>query len=243
MQCALANNCLALPPIPGRCPWKPEDVEPGTSLATLAGEWWQQRGLHPVYDCFPCQHIHSNFPVGDSAWCGQMVTPAGPVKAPCWNYTYSFDAFRTDGTLKHHGQSLRLPGDLPPGRPIEIFYTYQGTLHNETWYLVRAAPKYAVVAFCSYMLSWTNVGSIVWVRPGHELTAAEHREVRTLYRERFNMSYDTFCEVRHGEDECGGPGEGLSAPGRSRHKPWPVPTFQEVERLHAHLATTREVAL
>lgn len=229
--CAMQHDCLKLPPIPGYCPWKKEDIAPGTTLATISGEWWQERGLNPVYDCFPCQHIHSNVLVHDSAWCAKTVSPVtGPVKAPCWNYTYSYDVFKTDNTLKYYEQSWQLPSDTPPGNPIDIFYTYQGTTHNETWYPVAATEKYAIIAFCSYIMSWINVGSIVWVRPGHELTHSERSDIQALYKDKFNISYHTFCNVRHG-DTCG-----AATHMRTSHaKPRPLLTSKEVEELSYRL--------
>ena len=36
--------------------------------------------------------------VNDSEFCGKTIGPDGPVKAPCWSYTYSYDLFTETGT-------------------------------------------------------------------------------------------------------------------------------------------------
>jgi len=45
-----------------------------------------------------------------------------------------------------------------------------GTTHNETWYILKATDRYVALVDCSYMSGWTNVGSILWVRPNLILT-------------------------------------------------------------------------
>jgi hypothetical protein len=228
LSCAMVNNCLKFPPIPGHCPYREEHVQPDASLASISGEWWQERGYNQLWDCYPCQHIHSNFLVNDSKWCAQTVNPEGPVKAPCWNYTYSYDVFLVDGSTKNYGQSWQLPSDTPKGKPIDIFYTYQGTTHNETWFPVKATEKYTLIAFCSYMMSWINVGSIVWVRSGHELTDAENQEIAHVYKSKFDIDYSTFCNVRHGNDKCDGPN---SLASRNMYLPRSARPFVDPETL------------
>jgi hypothetical protein len=154
--------------------------------------------------------------------------------------------FKVDNTTKNYKQSWQLPSDTPPGKPIEIFYNYQGTTHNETWFPVAATEKYSIIAFCSYIMSWINVGSIVWVRPGHELTESENSEIRTLYKNKFNTSYDDFCYVRHGDkcsasaDMSAGADMRISTPMNSHVKqPRPFLTSREVEELSYHLGLSK----
>merc|ERR1719266_667575 len=132
------------------------------------------------------------FLVNDTEWCAKTVGPHGPVQAPCWNYTYSYDLFLENGSTKYFGQSWQLPNPAQ-GIPIEIYYTYMGTLHNETWYTFQATENYTLIGVCSYMMSWVDVGSIVWVRPGHDLTDAENSAIAKLYKDKFNFSYANFC--------------------------------------------------
>lgn len=97
MACAMNHNCITFAPIDGpKCP-KPE-VDPEASLASLNGEWWQQYGKNALWDCYDCQHIHEMKVVNDTKWCAQTNGPDGPVKAPCFSYTYSYDLFLVKGT-------------------------------------------------------------------------------------------------------------------------------------------------
>jgi len=203
LGCAMEAGCVEFPPIPGSCPYKKEHVQPNSSLASLSGEFWQHRGKNALWDCYPCQHIHSMFQSNDSDFCAQTVFPEkGPVQAPCWAYTYSYDLYMTDGTTKAFGQTWQLPGDVPNGEPIDLYYQYLGSWHNETWFIFQATDNYVLLGDCSYMMSWTNVGSIVWVRPGHVLTDAENAAIGRLYMDYFGWDYADFCYDTHGEENC-----------------------------------------
>ena len=106
MACAMTANCISFAPIDVTCPVAQLEaaIEPGSSLASMKGEWWQHMGKNALWDCYPCQHIHSHSLVEDADWCAQTVGPDGPVQAPCWNYTYSYDLFTMTGT-KYFGQT------------------------------------------------------------------------------------------------------------------------------------------
>ena len=57
------------------------------------------------------------------------------------------------------------------------------------------------------MGAWTNVGSIVWVRPGVELTEAEVADVAATYQAKLGHlgGWDfpqDFCLDRHGPAQC-----------------------------------------
>jgi len=39
------------------------------------------------------------------------------------------------------------------------------------------------------MSGWTNVGSILWVRPKHVLTPEEMTEIATVYKEKLNWNF------------------------------------------------------
>lgn len=201
LACAMTNNCIEFLPIPVTCP-KPT---PGakTSLASLKGEWWQQYGKNKLWDAYPCQHIHKMEEVNDEEFCKQTVGPNGPVQAPCWSYTYSYDLFTETGT-RYFQQTWQLPGDVPEGEPIDIFYTYMGSTHNETWYLLDAVPdRYVILVDCSYMSGWTNVGSILWVRPNVVLTDAEMADIAKVYHERMDWNFPAdFVTDVHGADNC-----------------------------------------
>merc|ERR1712083_933657 len=163
---------------------------------------WQHIGKNALFDCYPCQHIHAPMNMVDDAdWCGKTVAPSGPVPAPCWNYTYSYDLYLLTGT-KYFQQTWQLPNP-EPGKPIDIYYEYMGSMHNETWYITKTDENYVVLDYCSYMSGWTNVGSIIWVKPGYELVDDDHSKITEVYKNTLGWTYpDDFCFDRHGDDSC-----------------------------------------
>ena len=211
MACAMDHNCITFAPIDVTCPTAQLEaaIEPGSSLANMKGEWWQYWGKNALWDCYPCQHIHEHVLVDDEDFCKQTVGPDGPVKAPCWSYSYSYDLFTMTGT-KYFGQTWQLPGDIEPGKPIDIFYDYMGSTHNETWYLLKTDEHYIVLVDCSYMSGWTNVGSILWVKPNYVLTDDDKATIAEVYKNALGWNFpDEFCEDRHGDDNCDGPSNGF----------------------------------
>jgi hypothetical protein len=179
LACAMTNNCIQFAPLNVTCP-KPK-VKVGTSLADLKGRWQQRWGYNKLWDAYPCQNIWNMSLVDNADFCSQTPTPAGPVQAPCWSYDYSYEVFNETGLVPQH-QVWQLPSDTPLGAPIDIYYTYVGSLHNETWYILEATDRYVVLLDCSYMAGETNVGSILWVRPEvDELTPAEMTAVGAAY--------------------------------------------------------------
>jgi len=56
------------------------------------------------------------------------------------------------------------------------------------------------------MSGWTNVGSILWVRPKHVLSSDEMSEIATIYKQKLNWNFpEDFCEDKH-ESQCTEPG-------------------------------------
>ena len=111
---------------------------------------------------------------------------------------------------KYFGQTWQLPGDIEPGKPIDIFYDYMGSTHNETWYLLKTDEHYIVLVDCSYMSGWTNVGSILWVKPNYVLSDDDKATIADVYKNALGWNFpDEFCEDRHGDDNCDGPSNGF----------------------------------
>ncbi len=140
-----------------------------------------------------------------------------PVSAPCWAYTYSYDlpvltlsaggggSSSTGSAHKNFQQTWQLPGpqEVGLGEPVTINYRYQGSIHNETWFIIakdgsgtrkptadaknsRGVPvksneRYVALTYCSHMFNWMNAGAIVWVRPGVVLTKREEEEIGAAY--------------------------------------------------------------
>ena len=145
--------------------------------------------------------------VNDDKWCAQTIGPDGPVKAPCYSYTYSYDLYLNKGT-KYFQQTWQLP-EVEQGKPIDIFYSYMGSTHNETWYLLDSTENYVILVDCSYMSGWTNVGSILWVRPHYQLTDSEMSSIARVYKAKMNWNFpQDFCNDVHGDNQCTEPKNG-----------------------------------
>jgi len=53
------------------------------------------------------------------------------------------------------------------------------------------------------MSGWTNVGSILWVRPEHTLTETETAEIAQVYKERMGWNFpQDFCLDHHDKEQC-----------------------------------------
>jgi hypothetical protein len=53
------------------------------------------------------------------------------------------------------------------------------------------------------MSGWTNVGSILWVRPEHVLTETETAEIAKVYKEKMGWNFpDEFCLDHHDKEQC-----------------------------------------
>jgi hypothetical protein len=86
-----------------------------------------------------------------------------------------------------------------------------GSTHNESWFILKATDNYVLLVDCSYMSGWTNVGSIVWVRPQHVLSDTEMGEITKVYKQKLNWNFPgDFCEDRHGPANCKEPKKDLS---------------------------------
>jgi len=81
------------------------------------------------------------------------------------NYQYSYDLFTETDTL-YFGQTWGLPGNI-----------------------LKATERYLLLTDCSYMNGWTNVGSIVWVRPEVVLTQPELAEIKQVYKKKLNWDF------------------------------------------------------
>jgi len=69
------------------------------------------------------------------------------------------------------------------------------------------------------MSGWTNVGSILWVRPEHVLTDTENAEIAKVYKERMGSNFpEDFCKDHHDKEQCTEP----TSKDRIRHEQTPV---------------------
>lgn len=181
MACTMEHQCLTFAEIDVTCPVP--KIKAGTGLHVFEGRTWRQEyGWNKLFDAYPCQIIHNTSLSHNASFCAQQKRPDGTsIEAPCWHYDYSYDVFTETG-LFHERQVWQLPGDVPDGNPIEIYYTYAGSLHNETWYIVDANDRYVLLFDCSRMSGWTLSGSIVWVNTEiGALTADDKTAIAAAY--------------------------------------------------------------
>lgn len=164
-------------------------------------------------------------------WCARTADKDGnELKPPCWKYTYSYDLYTVDPKhpLKYFQQTWQLPGpygekgrptptkedpdakrrtkDYTTGKAVDINYAYMGSAHNETWFILAyKKDAYVVLVDCSYMGGWTNVGSILWARPGYELTSDDEAKIADVYQTKMKWQFpQQFCKNRSGPKECDG---------------------------------------
>lgn len=61
------------------------------------------------------------------------------------------------------------------------------------------------------MSGWTNVGSILWVKPNYTLTDSEMASIKRVYKAKMDWNFpEEFCGDVHGDSQCTTPklGEG-----------------------------------
>ena len=196
MACMFNNNCIEMPPINVTCPVKQltESVEFNASLADLTGQWWQQYGYNALWDCYPCQHIQSMYIYNNTEW----------------SYKWGYEVYLINGSLQSYQETWYLPYTPSKyGVPINLTYYYYGTPHNETWYILQATERYVVLIDCSYISTWTNVGSPLWVRPNVTLTNDEMNDISDVYEKVMGWKFpQEFCKTQHG-DTCPGEENGI----------------------------------
>jgi len=186
-SCMFNNDCIVLPPINVTCPTAQltKSVMTNSSLHDLHGEWWLHYGYNALWDCYPCHHIHSMYIINDTTWA----------------YTFSYEVYLVNGSLEYYEETLMLPYSDEVGVPINFTYDYLGSPHEESWYILSSSvDRYVVLGACSFISTWTNVASIVWVRPNVTLTQMELDDISDLYGVNLGWEFPKqFCEPQHGE--------------------------------------------
>lgn len=68
---------------------------------------------------------------------------------------------------------------------------------------MKATERYVILVDCSYMSGWTNVGSILWVRPNLTLTDQEMSDIATVYKTKLDWNFPgDFCKDKTGSKQC-----------------------------------------
>lgn len=178
MTCITDNKCMSFPPIPNTCRGK--NVHPVKSLSVkdIQGEWWALRGYHPVYDCFPCQHLSFE-----------------PMSMNTWNYTTRYQAYLIDGSLKFVIQHMVMPNS-PPGTNITFVYHDKGVETTQIWWLIDKADdgSYVLMYYCGYALQWNYEGALVLAQ-NRTLSEDVYANIRATYQKTVGLDFNSFCDI------------------------------------------------
>jgi hypothetical protein len=149
MSCIDVNNCITLTPITVPCRDVPNALT--APMTHLKGEWWVAFGLHPVYDCLPCQHLSF------------LPHPENNT----WVYHTSYEVYGADN--QYHHLELDVPVDATVAEDttatsVTFKYHSEGLNHEETWYVLdtftdsASGADYALVYYCGGTRNWEYEG-------------------------------------------------------------------------------------
>lgn len=184
-NCMTEHLCISFPPIPDD--WTAPVPDPHLKVDDLEGEWWAVRGLHPLYDCYGCDH-----------WNVRRLN------ATYWLADISYASPTKDGKMVT--EQVHWPvAQTQPGEPIAGFCQgcfVKGMPHDETWYLAAADPEHKWIAmnYNGDTVSWKYHGALVLARaPLNETDLA-------ILKKAFSSSVgvrfpEDFCTPRFG-DRC-----------------------------------------
>ena len=179
MECVGDNQCMSLPPIPSQCR-APGNITLLKKLSPkdLEGAWWVTKGLHPVYDCYPCQHLSFK-----------------PLNATTWSYKPKYQVYLANGSLELADQEFFFP-NTTPGDSISFLYHDVGLSHYETWWLFDAADdkSYILLYYCGHTLQWYYDGSLVLSRQP-SLSAADYTNITESYSKAVGLKLSDFCDT------------------------------------------------
>lgn len=177
MTCVSDHQCLSFPPIPSQCK-APGSITLLKKLPAkaLKGGWWAVQGHHPVYDCYPCQHLIFE-----------------PINDTTWKYTPKYQVYLTDGTLKLIISNYFFPNAIA-GSNISFLYHDLGLAHYETWWLIDEADdqSYILMYYCGHTLQWDYDGALVLARQ-KSLTADDYVKIAASYRKATGLDATKFC--------------------------------------------------
>lgn len=175
-----AHQCIKFPPIPKTC--RAPNIHPLKKLSVkdLQGNWWVVKGLHPIYDCYPCQTIYFS-----------------PINETAWNYTSYYQVYQANGSLSlAYLQTVISISD--PENNISFAYDDIGLMHYETWWLIDKADdsSYLLLYYCGNTLEWNYEGAQVLAR-NTTLDAAAYVRIAASYQEALGLKLSDFsCNTR-----------------------------------------------
>ncbi len=177
MSCLSDHKCIAFPPIPNTC--RAPNVHPlkSLSLKDIQGSWWVVKGYHPVYDCYPCQHV--NFE---------------PINATAWQYSPSYQTYLVNGSLSLVSQQFVMP-NAQPGKNISFSYHELGLQTFETWWLIDQADdgSYTLIYYCGTTMQWHYEGALVFARD-RTLSDEAYKSIAVSYKAAVGLNFMDFCE-------------------------------------------------
>ena len=179
MECVTDHECIAFPPIPNTCLGNAK-VHPQKmlTLKDMEGSWWVVRGYHPIYDCYPCQHLS-----------------IAPLNSTTWAYRPKYQVQLTNGSLLLVSQEMLLPNVSVPGSNISFIYHDMGLDHHETWWLLDKAAdgSYMMMYYCGNTLQWYYEGALVLAKD-RTLDAQMYADIST-FQKAVGLQLDGFCSI------------------------------------------------
>ena len=179
MSCGSEHKCLSFPSIPSRCKAPNQlKVLKKVPIKSLAGAWWVVKGSHPVYDCYPCQHL--------------LITQ---LNSTWWSYTPKYEVYLANGSLGlMQDQYMWNIPDPNTGPELSFMYHDAGLVHYENWWLFDAADdlSYILMYYCGNTLEWYYDGALVLSRE-KTLSAADYTKIASSYMEAVGLDTSKFC--------------------------------------------------
>ena len=179
MGCLSDYKCLTFPTIPSKCR-APGNLTTLKKLSTkdLEGAWWVVRGSHPVYDCYPCQHLFFK-----------------QLNATSWSYLPKYQVYVANKSLTLITDEYVIP-DSTPGSEISFAYSDVGLVHYENWWLIDGAKdlSYVLLYYCGNTLQWYYDGALVLAR-NSSLPASDYSAIAESYSKAVGLDTSKFCNT------------------------------------------------
>ena len=180
MECIGDNKCMSLSPIPSQCK-APGNITLLKKIPAIAlnGSWWVVKGHHPVYDCYPCQHLFFK-----------------QINSTSWAYTPKYQVYLVNGSLGLSTDTYIFP-NTTAGEKIHFLYRDVGLSHSETWWLIDEADdkSYVLLYYCGNTLEWYYDGALVLSRE-KTLSSSAYEKIATSYKKATGLDTGTFCNTR-----------------------------------------------
>ncbi len=178
MSCLSNHKCISFPPIPNTCRGSIVAPLKNLTMKDIQGAWWVVKGFHPVYDCYPCQHLLFE-----------------PINATSWSYSPEYQVYLVNGSLSLASQHMIMPNSAP-GKNISFVYHDVGLEHYETWWLIDKADdgSYALLYYCGNTLQWYYEGALVFAR-NRTLSEDAYKSIASAYQHAVALSTASFCDT------------------------------------------------